>query len=448
MELKLESYRAAREALINADRALRRDRLPLTTTINSLGPGDLETKADAILRRIRQEEADTIWTEVHPSIPHPFPGMEFLTGTDVSLHQGEPVAHAGKGKSIIEKTKIFKILSKMPKGGLLHAHLDATVNAQVLMKLVEQYPAYHVSVDQVLTEENLYAVLPQFEVFTAAGHAATSITSDSYSLGSWVPYQDARKNFAFGGADGFDRWVNAALTINPKEAYETYNTSTKIWEKFSSVFICARPLVLYEPVFEQYVREFFLSSIADGISYVEPRFNFYYKTMVGADGSPLEHRQWLLIFDRVLKQVKEELESQGRGDEFHGARVIYTSLRFLSPEEVEWYLEDCLALKKEFPHLIAGFDLVGEENAGRPLIDFLEVFMKFEARQKEEGVSIPFIFHAGETLGDGTHADCNLYDAILLGTKRIGHAFSLAKHPEILKICREKGIAIEVCPIS
>jgi adenosine deaminase CECR1 len=34
---------------------------------------------------------------------------------------------------------------------------------------------------------------------------------------------------------------------------------------------------------------------------------------------------------------------------------------------------------------------------------------------------IPFIFHAGETLGDGTAADMNLYDAILLGTKRIGH---------------------------
>jgi len=46
--------------------------------------------------------------------------------------------------------------------------------------------------------------------------------------------------------------------------------------------------------------------------------------------------------------------------------------------------------------------------------------------QKEAGVDeIPFIFHAGETLGDGTEADNNLYDAILLGTKRIGHGFVL-----------------------
>ena len=39
----------------------------------------------------------------------------------------------------------------------------------------------------------------------------------------------------------------------------------------------------------------------------------------------------------------------------------------------------------------------------------------------EVGLELPFLFHAGETLGDGSAADNNLYDAILLGTKRIGH---------------------------
>lgn len=47
--------------------------------------------------------------------------------------------------------------------------------------------------------------------------------------------------------------------------------------------------------------------------------------------------------------------------------------------------------------------------------------MKFRARCEKLNLDIPFIFHAGETLGDGSEADMNLYDAILLGTKRIGH---------------------------
>lgn len=68
-----------------------------------------------------------------------------------------------------------------------------------------------------------------------------------------------------------------------------------------------------------------------------------------------------------------------------------------------------------------GFDLVGHEDSLKPLIDYVAPLTKFMERQKELGLNIPFIFHAGETLGDGTAADMNLYDAILLGTKRIGH---------------------------
>jgi adenosine deaminase CECR1 len=70
---------------------------------------------------------------------------------------------------------------------------------------------------------------------------------------------------------------------------------------------------------------------------------------------------------------------------------------------------------------LIGFDLIGSEDDLRPLVDYIGPLLRFQARQKELGIDIPFIFHAGETLGDGTKADDNLYDALLLGTKRIGH---------------------------
>ena len=57
----------------------------------------------------------------------------------------------------------------------------------------------------------------------------------------------------------------------------------------------------------------------------------------------------------------------------------------------------------------------------KPLIDYAEVLLRFA----EQHPDIPFLFHAGETLGDGTAADMNLYDAILLGTKRIGHGLGV-----------------------
>lgn len=64
---------------------------------------------------------------------------------------------------------------------------------------------------------------------------------------------------------------------------------------------------------------------------------------------------------------------------------------------------------------------MGHEDSYNPLIYYLEPLAAFVERQKELGIHVPFIFHAGETLGDGNPADMNLYDAILLGTKRIGH---------------------------
>lgn len=58
------------------------------------------------------------------------------------------------------------------------------------------------------------------------------------------------------------------------------------------------------------------------------------------------------------------------------------------------------------------------------------------------------MFHAGETLDTGTPTDQNLIDAALLGSKRIGHGFALPKHPEAMKMVKEKNICLEICPIS
>lgn len=64
---------------------------------------------------------------------------------------------------------------------------------------------------------------------------------------------------------------------------------------------------------------------------------------------------------------------------------------------------------------------MGHEDTLRPIVDYVEPLLYFRKRQAREGIEIPFLFHAGETLGDGDAADSNVYDAIILGAKRIGH---------------------------
>ena len=53
-----------------------------------------------------------------------------------------------------------------------------------------------------------------------------------------------------------------------------------------------------------------------------------------------------------------------------------------------------------------------------------------------------------ECLGTGNSTDHNLFDAVLLGTRRIGHGFSLYKHPLLIDMVKDKKILIESCPVS
>lgn len=47
-----------------------------------------------------------------------------------------------------------------------------------------------------------------------------------------------------------------------------------------------------------------------------------HRYMTGRDGEEnVPHREWLIMYDRVVKDVKEELRRQGREDEFVGSRV-------------------------------------------------------------------------------------------------------------------------------
>lgn len=117
----------------------------------------------------------------------------------------------------------------MPKGALLHAHLDATVNARVLLKFALERPEIHIALPHALTSANIETTIPQFQPLTTAS-SVSSLTSADYTPGQWVPIVQARESFpeTFGGPEGFDKWIVGALMINPSEAYEQYNTTNKV----------------------------------------------------------------------------------------------------------------------------------------------------------------------------------------------------------------------------
>lgn len=62
--------------------------------------------------------------------------------------------------------------------------------------------------------------------------------------------------------------------------------------------------------------------------------------------------------------------------------------------ETVWnYVAIAKELRSKFPDFVAGFDLVGQEDLGLPLKDFLEPLLSLS----EGEVPVPVFYHAGET---------------------------------------------------
>ena len=119
----------------------------------------------------------------------------------------------------------------MPKGGLLHAHLDAMVRSDILLRIALKQPALHVRISDPLSAKSLKCILPEFRALPRSRWTEnTSLTGSEYVTSSWVPIQNARNNFdpALGGPEGFDRWVIGSLMIDPSEAYGTHNTTDRV----------------------------------------------------------------------------------------------------------------------------------------------------------------------------------------------------------------------------
>ena len=95
--------------------------------------------------------------------------------------------------------------------------------------------------------------------------------------------------------------------------------------------------------------------------------------------------------------------------------------------------------------MVIGFDMVNEEDFTPSVEEFMPQIVEAILKAKGMGQEFPLYLHCGESV-DKNHKQ--LYDAILLGTKRIGHGFHLAFHPELMKIVKQKEICIECCPVS
>lgn len=167
-------------------------------------------------------------------------------------------------------------------------------------------------------------------------------------------------------------------------------------------------------------KAFLLDLKKDNIAYVEVRF------------APLLSVSENLNCKQVMEAVLEGLEDAKQECQI-SYNVIACAMRHHSIEDSLQMMKEC----REFlEHGLCALDLAGNE-AAFPMENFRELF----AEAKRMGY--PFTLHAGE---------CgrveNVIESVKAGARRIGHGIALRGNPEAIAFCRDRKIAIEMCPIS
>ncbi|XP_076589996.1 adenosine deaminase 2-A isoform X2 [Chaetodon auriga] len=331
-----------------------------------------------------------------------------------------PAMHFFQARTLIRTSPIFSLLQKMPKGGALHVHDLSMTSVEWLVKNGTYRPHCYMC----YTDSQSIRF-----IFSSQWPKALPRCSP------WILLENLRAKLV--NTTDLDNSIMSNLTVFTDQDPETvYPTQDVIWDTFEEAFLAMWGLVTYAPVFRDYYYQGLTEFYTDNVMYLELRALL--PEIYELDGSTHDRAWTLKTYQDITRNFMSE------HPDFFGARIIFSVHRAANVSVMTRVVEEAMKLQKDFPDVMAGFDMVGREDSGKPLWYFRDAL----SMPAERGVTLPFFFHAGETDLEGTEVDQNLLDALLFNSSRIGHGFALIRHPVAKGLSRKRGVAVEVCPIS
>lgn len=336
---------------------------------------------------------------------------QFLTETEkqkISLYNSS----FNELKPLIEGSKLFGILQSMPKGSLLHTHSGGITDVKWVIATARKYKEAYVY-DQADRDPFIFGQLAFFEK-------------------GKVPKGFIGLDQKLKADPGFEKKLIDLLTLKR----DNLCTYTDYWIEFEKRFQRIGLLLPYRPFFKEYYLKGFLDLVKDKVQHVEIRFIF-------DELYDFKHGKYPLktsITD--LQDIVKEVQKQ---DPQFSLNLIYSSFKFLDPASIDKQLEIAFGLKKEFPNMISGFDLVADEAAGNSVYSFRENWTKLDELTKKYGVEMPLFLHAGES---NSIFNKSVLDISLLDNPRIGHGLNLIYFPKTMELIKKQNKLVEVSPIS
>jgi len=308
-----------------------------------------------------------------------------------------PPAHSfllERTRRTIDESPLLEVMRRLPKGGILHLHGAAGGDFRWLVAHATYRPDCY-----VFLGEDGSTVRGTLRFFPEPPG------------GDWRPAVALRGEAADPRA--FDEELYRSITLGEED-----RDAPDIWEEFRRCFQRAWRLFDDEETRAGHWRRMLDVLIDDNVQYVEFR------------GQPVD--------DAVVR------EARLRDPDF-AVKFIPVAGRSSDEQGVREALERTLSQRGREPGRVVGFDLVDEEDRTHSTLFFAPELLAARREAARNALTLPLFLHSGETSrAEGE----NLYDAVLLGAPRIGHGLALVRHPLLMETVRERGIAIEVCPIS
>ncbi|MEM0993389.1 MAG: hypothetical protein AAF847_08245 [Bacteroidota bacterium] len=380
-----EDYQTARQQLVARDQQL--------SFSYEVQLSAKEQQLDEQMRNIQQQ-----WLERYQS-EHFFP----------------PARNFYLSKTHIESHPLFQLLQRMPKGGALHIHAAAIGQADWIIEKAKQLPEMHVywsTTTDKYTKGQLYAF------------AADQVPDGFQSVAKLAAKQ----------AD-FGQEMRALLTFDQSIDRD----SVDIWQEFELIFQRIYGFISYEKVYADYITHGLQLLAADQVQHAELRSTSFGQ-LYTIDYTPTAIDIEASV--KVLEQIERNMQAIDPDFTFN---IIYAGLRFKNRAAIWEEIETIYEFRKRHPKWMRGFDLVAEEDAGNTTLFHAPLFLKLDSMERADQLDLPLYLHDGESNWASSN---NLYDAVLLGTKRIGHGLNLFRFPSLLEAVKEKDICLEINPLS
>lgn len=171
-----------------------------------------------------------------------------------SPHLFNPSRHIFEVLDAIKDSKLFQIIKKMPKGGILHIHLAAMCSTDFVMSLTYWPHLWQ----RTLNKSD------EIVEFKFSREQPKRVTSDSV----WRPVKDVRNEV---GSAIYDKHVRRLFTLYDKndDPRTLFKNANEVWQRFYIIFLKISPILLYAPVHRAFFKQALKEMYEDGVQYLE-----------------------------------------------------------------------------------------------------------------------------------------------------------------------------------